>query len=394
MSSTVEHERLTIEGNLGLVPDCSLDIRPLTVFIGKQGSGKSLVSQILYFFRDLPFLIAYQLARISGDATSEAEPKAVVRAALNGLRSSNRAFAVFANPRVKLTWDGPDGPFGLRMDSGSRQIAPDRSLESRVAAIRQTRGNIARGGVFIPTERLFYSQMNSAVALQVLSLPTTFYLFGEWMELAGRIHDGWTGGEPQSPEIQWIRERGQAALAGEGFRRGNTWKWRVEGANGPIQFDIDMASSGQRANWPLVLLAQVLMSMRGSPELTASPCIYVEEPEIHLHPEAQVAIVQILAMLVRHGFRVVITTHSLTVLYALNNLIQASQLADTPAEHVPPPEIRLGADQVAAYVLRAGETPVSIVDRAAGFIDEVELGRVSEDLSDELNRIGRLAAKP
>jgi hypothetical protein len=390
-------ESLTIEGHLGLVPDCELDIRPLTVLIGKQGSGKSLVSQILYFFRDLPFLIAYQLARLTGDETGAMRPHALIGSTLDGLRSSRRSFTVFANPKVKLTWTNDlRRSLGLHIVASNRQILADAALKAYVLELKAntTQGAIPRGGIFVPTERLFYSQMNSAVALQVLSLPTTFHLFAEWMELAGRIHDGWAGGAPESPEIRWIRERGQTALAGEGYRRGNTWKWRVEGARGPIQFDIDMASSGQRANWPLVLLAQVLMSMRGSATLTANPCIYVEEPEIHLHPEAQVAVIHILALLVRHGFRVVITTHSLTVLYALNNLIQASHLADAPAEHVPPPEVRLGVEQVAAYVLRAGETPVDLVDRESGFIDEAELGRVSEDLSDELNRIGRLSAKP
>lgn len=388
----VNQERLTVKGRLGLVPDCTLDIRPLTVLVGKQGAGKSLVAQVLYFFRDLPFLIAYQMARLGPEDSSQAEPDALVRAALDGLRSSNRAFAVFGDPSAKLTWDVPGtAPLGFHMTAKTRQIRPDKALVAHVLRLKELAGGgipSRRGGLFVPTERLFYSQIRSPVALQVLSLPTTFHLFADWMEQAGRLHDGWPRGEPDTAEGRWIRDRGRVALEGEGYRHGNVWKWRVDGTRGSIQFDIDMASSGQRANWPLVLLAQTLMSMERSGSLS----IYVEEPEIHLHPAAQVAVVEVLAFLVCHGFRVVLTTHSLTVLYALNNLIQASRLADTPIEGVPPPEIRLDVQQVAAYVLRAGEAPQDIVDRGAGFIDEVELARVSEDLGDELNRIGRLAA--
>jgi hypothetical protein len=45
----------------GLPPD-GLEIKPLTVFIGKQGTGKSLISQLIYFFYNLPYLIVYQQA--------------------------------------------------------------------------------------------------------------------------------------------------------------------------------------------------------------------------------------------------------------------------------------------------------------------------------------------
>jgi predicted ATPase len=50
-------ESIQIEGGFGPIqsePLTKIDISPLTVFIGPQGTGKSLISQMLYFFQAGP----------------------------------------------------------------------------------------------------------------------------------------------------------------------------------------------------------------------------------------------------------------------------------------------------------------------------------------------------
>jgi ABC-type multidrug transport system ATPase subunit len=165
--------------------------------------------------------------------------------------------------------------------------------------------------------------------------------------------------------------------------------WRFSTGTRSTRFDIDMASSGQRANWSLPYVAQTLFDLRESGEVAQSVTLFVEEPEIHLHPSAQVEMVRILALLVHAGFRVVLTTHSLNVIYALNNFMQASRLGDTVAEGVPEPEARLKPEDVSVYAFTQG-APRQLVDTEAAFIDERELGWVSEELATGLNRIGAL----
>jgi hypothetical protein len=98
--------------------------------------------------------------------------------------------------------------------------------------------------------------------------------------------------------------------------------------------------------------------------------------------------VEILALLVHHGFRVVVTTHSVTVLYTLNNLMQAALLdEDLDTEEVPAFEFRLPAADVSVYSLAQGKEPRQLVDAERAFIDETELGRVDEELSAELNAV-------
>ena len=93
-------DRFTISsGALGPVPACELDIRPLTVFIGAQGTGKSLIAQTLYAFEELPFLMAQVSAERGARQRSSLE---LFRTILDRLRSSDRRFGTFASPNVNI----------------------------------------------------------------------------------------------------------------------------------------------------------------------------------------------------------------------------------------------------------------------------------------------------
>jgi hypothetical protein len=90
-----------VSGGLGSIPKCRLEIRPLTVFIGPQGVGKSLVAQVLYAFEELPFLMYVgSLQR----GTKRLQSSQVFRWILDRLRSSERAFGTYASPNVHVRW--------------------------------------------------------------------------------------------------------------------------------------------------------------------------------------------------------------------------------------------------------------------------------------------------
>jgi predicted ATPase len=63
--------------------------------------------------------------------------------------------------------------------------------------------------------------------------------------------------------------------------------------------------------------------------LTAQPgqLVYIEEPEMHLHPRAQVALAQILADAANRGVRVVVETHSSLLLLGVQALVAEGALA-------------------------------------------------------------------
>ncbi len=84
--------------------------------------------------------------------------------------------------------------------------------------------------------------------------------------------------------------------------------------------DMPAASSMVRELAPLVLYLRY----------GADPgeLLIIDEPEMNLHPEAQVKLIELLAMLVNAGLHVLITTHSPYIVDHLANLIAADKCAD------------------------------------------------------------------
>lgn len=90
-------------------------------------------------------------------------------------------------------------------------------------------------------------------------------------------------------------------------------------------------------------------------------------PETYLHPEDQVKVAAAILKAARVT-RVIVGTHSLMMLYALNNgLIRDSKV------------------EVKAFLVKPNGRKKSIM--SGRFISEVELGAVASSLSDEFNRL-------
>ena len=94
--------------------------------------------------------------------------------------------------------------------------------------------------------------------------------------------------------------------------------------------------------------------------------VYLEQPELHLHPRAQVALAQVLADAAKRGVRVVAETHSSLLLLAVQTLVAAGSL---------PPEL------VKLHWFRRGENGATKIDTAD--LDEVgAYGDWPEDFDD------------
>lgn len=79
--------------------------------------------------------------------------------------------------------------------------------------------------------------------------------------------------------------------------------------------------------------------------------IIIDEPELNLHPDNQRKITRILAKAVRHGFKVMMSTHSDYVLRELNHMIMLSKLPEGDAQQLGyDPECALAPAQVGVYL--------------------------------------------
>lgn len=84
-----------------------------------------------------------------------------------------------------------------------------------------------------------------------------------------------------------------------------------------VALEIPIASSMVKELSPLVLYLRYLAE--------PDELLIIDEPEMNLHPEAQVKMIEFLAMLVNAGLKVLITTHSPYLLDHLSNLIYAAE---------------------------------------------------------------------
>ncbi|MDE2787619.1 MAG: AAA family ATPase [Chloroflexota bacterium] len=85
--------------------------------------------------------------------------------------------------------------------------------------------------------------------------------------------------------------------------------------------------------------------------------LIIEEPESHLHPDAQVKLTRQLAKLVQQRYRVIITTHSEWILEELANVVQRSQLPPDELSTVSVSDAALTADQVGVWLFRPKTRP-------------------------------------
>ncbi len=84
---------------------------------------------------------------------------------------------------------------------------------------------------------------------------------------------------------------------------------------------VNIADVGFGVSQVLPVLVALLVAEPGQ-------LVYIEQPELHLHPRAQVALAQVLADAANRGVRVVIETHSDLVLLGIQTLVAEKKLAN------------------------------------------------------------------
>ena len=127
--------------------------------------------------------------------------------------------------------------------------------------------------------------------------------------------------------------------------------------------------------------------------------LIIEEPESHLHPQMQVAFTRFLAMVVKTGIRVIVTTHSEWVLEALANLVRLSDVPEPRRSQIDAGGPALTPDEVGAWHFERKLRPKGSVvteiplDTVLGTFP-AGFGDITEDLYNDWATIANLAQSP
>ena len=137
-------------------------------------------------------------------------------------------------------------------------------------------------------------------------------------------------------------------------------------------------------------LAPVVLYLRHI--VRSGDTLIIEEPESHLHPQAQVDFTRVLAAAVKAGIRIIITTHSEWVLEELANLVKLSELSPERRNDIDPDDLALSPDDVGAWLFEPNAEKGGSVVREIPLEEETGtfpsgFGLISENLYNRWARI-------
>ena len=119
-------------------------------------------------------------------------------------------------------------------------------------------------------------------------------------------------------------------------------------------------------------------------EASPNDLLIIDEPEMNLHPEAQVKLTEFLAILVNAGINVIITTHTPYIVDHLVNLMKAATIEDKEGIkdkfYLKRTDAFISQDDVSVYLF-GDNTAKSILDEE-GFIDWETFSKISAHIAD------------
>jgi hypothetical protein len=430
--------KLTVK-NFSVIKDAELDFGKITVLIGPQSSGKSLLCKLAYFLGgEIPGIAVESLL----DRNSWEE----------FLQTVNREFSVrFLTSETDWLVDHTAVSFtshkyaiklhgvGTLLTSGIEFSfnGPFTSLYSALAAnpsmqlpniqasrgeLRQDlfreislllNGNCTQSSTYIPSGRSLFSDAGtSIVALQNPDLNPITRRFAGLIAWDSRWKAGYlTTGRGIIQEVE--EQMYQIAGGIVGIKDGRPHFDSDDGRNLPLS----VQSSGTLELLPMFNVVNQLACFQEdicartptaekSPiayVIYHSPLIYLEEPEAHIFPKTQYDLVKLFAWLANDpvlDFSWIITTHSPYVLSSFNNLLEAWQVtagkpnAKSEVSGLIEERYWVKPSDFRAYSIHDGKLE-SIMDGETGLINGNYLDGVSSKIGsqfDELLRIGYVEA--
>ncbi|MCB9678688.1 MAG: ATP-binding protein [Alphaproteobacteria bacterium] len=404
--------------NLGRIREAGIEVRPLTMFVGRNGTNKSWTAYAIwqalhtYSLFDVPSLNG----TFSGDAAELLE-QAV--AAYEGLNLGGR---------LKLDLEvHPDRV--LQQELRASHLAPVLGLPvSAIQDCELTLGlDAVAGGHLVDRISVSAERRATKGVIEVTyhlrdGRSETVLSFIDPTDLRSTLHTvaGQTSARYRqtvafpvervasvsldgAPPARSLATAIEKARSTPGIRGRFDWEPLLGGRilnDEQLQFEpggaapipLGAAASMVRSLAPLVLYLETV----GEP----GDLLVIDEPEMNAHPAAQLAIAELLAIMVNRGYHVIFTTHSPYIADHLCNLMEAHALGPEAREAkarelaMQTTEACLDPEQLAAYEFRevgAEVAVVDVLDREARVVDTQTFARVTDHVSEILGSL--LSAK-
>jgi len=371
---------LSVKGFKCLARKCSIDVRPLTLLAGANSSGKSSMIQPLLMLKqtlEAPYdpgalLIdgpnvrftetAQLLSRLPGKKGRDPSFTIEIQRRDDVLSETFRKHPTRGLELVEQQYPGPSGMFALRPGLGNEEIRariPKAFRERDEAMAKEYEGRSERPPQWV----VIRSRSFLGLSFRSPDENDNFYLTSPAVWIGGDLRDvihvpGLRGNPartykttPVGPEFPgafqdyvasvihyWQEEKDPRLneLGGAMEALGLTWKigarqvddTQVElrvgrmphPARGGARDLVSVADVGFGISQVLPVVVALLVA---KPE----QIVCLEQPEIHLHPRAQVGLAELLVDAARRKVRVIAETHSPLLLLAVQKQIASGRLA-------------------------------------------------------------------
>lgn len=358
-------DKLTVK-NIGPIKEAELDLRKVTILIGEQASGKSILAKLIATFSEFS---AIRKGTLSSDYN------------LNSYFNNN-AEASFKKENYSVQWIGKQ----YEKEKIERQYfnkAFEDLLEKFYVADAHFNSAVHQNNeiqveywnkilettleelyievpqiLYVPTERLIISQIADLGYPEINNYFKRF--FNRYRRKASAL---------KKTSIDFLK------ISYESIEGRDT----ISSDKDKYVLDLKDASSGIQSVIPIVVDVE---SINGKNKYLS----IIEEPELNLYPTTQKKLVEyLIGKCTKRDNQLIITTHSPYILAALCNLIESKNIVKQQPEQydavakLVPPQYWLDFDDVAAYFVGNG-TVRSIRDEEYQNIDANPLDDVSNDL--------------
>jgi len=392
--------RLVIN-NFACLKAIDIVIDDVTTLIGEQASGKSVTSKVYHFLRDVVSdSVSDAVLNQANLKSLQAHLKQEFIALFPEYSWKSHAFTITAHnvfPQIGGEEDiwitYTPGTNGLRFGFSDQFKVEFKKLTSRYKKLLSERENAERTSTasrlsssystyqmyskalkesgtaqlledvtYIPSGRSFFSTIKDNVfgfLSENIGIDPFLKNFGRYYEYAKRASQF---REPKNKAaLKEFDSISQTVIKGS-FSADKKEEWIVSGER---KIALSNASSGQQEALPLIMVLRHEL-FGGDPMGTRA--IIVEEPEAHLFPASQKAIVNMIFLVKKNASKIkfIVTTHSPYVLSCINNsLLKAN-----------------GEVKVSAYYIANG-TSTPITDGESGLINGEELDKISSEIAEE-----------
>ncbi len=276
-----------------------------------------------------------------------------------------------------------NGNMVLKSECAEESDAEAQDLEDLVALLRVSRGGTpesyylpaARGGIVQSRGVIASSLIDRVTRIGLERLPEVPAFSGTIADFLKHIIDYKERGRALSEMIDIAKELEDEVLRGKIVVQRLTATGYQELLYQPRQSEQTLRMS--QASSMVSELAPLVLFLRGI--IRPGDTLIIEEPESHLHPEAQTKIALTIADLVRSGVRVIITTHSDWLLEQIGNLVREGEVMKLEKNKAEP-TTWLTKEDIGAWWFRESKPVVELPFEHIAGIEPKEYGEVAEVL--------------